>query len=177
MRSSSRSYAAGVSGSSTLPCATAVLPLVCPVLSAGAPARASEGCTAKCVRRKGIGDGERGMARRGGGGGDRRVASSCAREVPLTPAPPRSFLAERGDVRLRSRFVDSDRTAPDGAPPLPASPPRTAGGRGELRSRCDRWRAAPAVPHPPTPSPPKPREERGRHQPRIEVRRLGSNCA
>ena len=50
-----------------------------------------------------------------------------------SPGPPRSFLAEKGRTTPSgSGLDDMHRTASEGAPPLPASPPRIAGGRGEF---------------------------------------------
>ena len=51
------------------------------------------------------------------------------RSLRLAP-PPKN--PGGGWVGPGTGFVDGNRTAPDTAPPLPASPPRTAGGRGEF---------------------------------------------
>jgi hypothetical protein len=86
--------------------------------------------------------------------------------VPLPrPLPARS--SRRGEsVRLGARFIERHRTASAAAPPLPASPPRTAGGRGELRCAADGLGCARRSPPPPAPPPRVPRGEgriRSRH--------------
>ena len=83
-------------------------------------------------------------------GGGTKVISLRPRRAP-PPAPPRSFLAERGEVDGASEGVERmsarcgmHRAASDDAPPLPASPPRTAGGRGEFDRAPEGIRRSPS---------------------------------